>query len=93
MLYSGENEGQDNKHRIKTALGGTGGFLTDFVGVLKGFNSACCRNYFSEGCKQQLDPLTKNVVLVPAFVMMQGRSITELDYNKDRYLCIWRNKD
>lgn len=35
MLYSNGGEGKDNKGRIKTVHGGTRGFLTDFVGVLK----------------------------------------------------------
>lgn len=80
VMYCGGDEGKDNKCKIKTALGGTRGFLTDFVGVLKELNSACCRNNsFSEGYKQQLNLLTKNVVLVTAPVMIQGRSVTQLD--------------
>lgn len=71
MLYSGGGEGKDNKCRIKTVLGGTRGFLTDFVGVLRECNSACCRNnFFSEGYKQQVILHRKSVVLVPAFVIM-----------------------
>lgn len=35
VMYCGGDEGKDNKCKIKTALGGTRGFLTDFVGVLK----------------------------------------------------------